>query len=147
MSGIRISELNKWSLNDIEDVDPRSILIPVSINGVTGCLRSSILMSFFSTKVDEVDDVQSARIDELESEIRRLKETMQNFISEMNIKHDELVSNQYSIDSSQNTQLNDHSEEIANLESVNAEQTAQIEDLQATHEWETFNTHNNSSGN
>lgn len=144
MSGIRISELNKWSMSDIEGVDSQSILIPVSINGVTGCIRSNVLVNFLKTAGNDMDEIQNDRIDDMNVQIQYLSETLESFMTEMNRKYNELISNQTGIDTSQTSQLNEHSESISNLENENAEQSAQINDLQAAHEWENFNNQNGS---
>lgn len=147
MSGIKISELNKWSISDVENVPASEILIPVSVNGVTGCLRANVLVNFMKTAGNEMDDMQNDRIDDMNANIQYLETKLNNFMTEMNRKYNELISNQTGIDTSQTTQLNEHSESISNLENENAEQSAQINDLQAAHEWENFNNQNNSSGN
>ena len=147
MSGIKISELNKWSISDVENVPASEILIPVSVNGVTGCLRANVLVNFMKTAGHEMDDMQNDRIDDMNANIQYLETKLNNFMTEMNRKYNELISNQTGIDTSQTTQLNEHSESISNLENENAEQSAQINDLQAAHEWENFNNQNNGSGN
>lgn len=147
MSGIKISELNKWSISDIEGIDAKDILLPVSIKnavgeGVTGCLRANTLVNMLRDTGSTVDDRQDEEIAELNERIVALTSAFNAFVAETNRKYNELIAMQTGIDNNQTNQLNQHANEINSINDINDQQSAQIndlqQDLQQAHQWENW---------
>ena len=143
MSGIKISELNRWSISDIEGVDAKDILIPVTINNVTGCLRANTLVNLLKLAGSDVDIAQDERIAELETRLVDLTNEYNLFKTETERKYNELLATQTGIDDNQTTQINQNTGDIENIINVNDEQSAQIADLQQAHEWENWENGSN----
>lgn len=138
MAGIKISELNKWSISDIEGVDAKDILIPVTINGVTGCLRANTLVNLLKEAGSDIDDRQDERISEVNESLLDLAARFEAFKIDINRKYEELYTTQLGTDTNQTNQINQNSDDIENIINVNDEQSQQIADLQQAHEWENW---------
>jgi hypothetical protein len=138
MAGIKISELNKWSYNDLEGLDGYNILIPVSINNVTGALRADTLVNLLKETGSDVDDIQDAAMDELRQIIATLTARLAALETDVNRKYQELIEAQQNIDNQQNSQINEHSETIENIEEINDQQSQAISDLQDSHGFDTY---------
>lgn len=144
MSGIKISELNKWSISDIEGVDAKDILIPVSINATTGCLRANTIVNILRNTPSDIDARQNERIAELNEQLSYITSTFENYMNEMNRKYNELVAIQSGIDISQTSQINQNTTDIDSIVNVNNQQSAQIDSLT---QWEQFNNQETNTGN
>ena len=136
MAGIKISQLPKWSISDVEQFDPIDILLPASVNGTTGCLRSNTLINMLKNTPSDIDNEQNQSIERLNEKIDQLNMTLEYFMNEMRIKYNEIISNQNNTDNNQNTQINQNTTDIDNINQINDLQTAQINALS---EWEVAN--------
>lgn len=147
MAGIKISELNKWSISDIEGVDAKNILIPVTINGVTGCLRANTLVNLLKEAGSDVDNRQDEQLNEFNENLVDLNARFEAFKTEINRKYDELYASQVGIDTNQTNQINQNSDDIDNIINVNNEQSVQIADLNEAHQWENWTDNSNEPQN
>lgn len=147
MAGIKISELNKWSISDIEGVDAKNILIPVTINGVTGCLRANTLVNLLKEAGSDVDNRQDEQLNSFNENLVDLNARFEAFKTEINRKYDELYASQVGIDTNQTNQINQNSDDIDNIINVNNEQSAQIADLNEAHQWENWTDNSNEPQN
>ncbi len=91
MAGIKISQLPKWSVTDLEQIDASDILIPVSVNGVTGCLKANTLVNLLKNTPSDIDAVQNNNIANLNERLLYLSTVLDNFMNEMNRKYEALV--------------------------------------------------------
>lgn len=136
MAGIKISQLPKWSISDVEQFTAEDILLPVSVNGVTGCLRSNTLINMLKNTPSDIDNRQNLNIDSLNERLAQLTSTLEDFMVEMRRKYNEIIANQSSTDSNQNNQINQNTSDIDNINQINELQSAQINALS---EWEVAN--------
>lgn len=91
MAGIKISQLPKWSVTDLEHIDASDILIPVSVNGVTGCLKANTLVNLLKNTPSDIDAIQNNNIANLNERLLYLSTVLDNFMDEMNRKYEALV--------------------------------------------------------
>lgn len=133
MAGIKISQLPKWTISDVEQIDSSEILIPVSVNAVTGCLRANTLVNLLKNTPSDIDNRQNNNIQSLNERYAYLMSMLENFMVDTNRKYNELLANQNSIDASQTNQINQNTGDINDINAINALQTAQINALS---EWE-----------
>ena len=91
MSGIKISELNKWSISDIEGNDAKNILIPVSVDGTTGALRANTLVNILKDTPSDIDANQNSLISSLQDQINTLTETIESLSRDVERRYNELL--------------------------------------------------------
>lgn len=88
MAGVKISELTKWTADDIEETNVNDILIPVSIGNLTGALRASALVSALTeSALSNYISSMNERINSLQLSISSLQTTMSN----LNTKYDNII--------------------------------------------------------
>ena len=91
MAGIKISQLPKWGITDLEQIDAADILIPTSVNNITGCLKANTLVNFLKNTPSDIDAVQNANISNLNERLLYLSSVLDSFMAEMNRKYSELL--------------------------------------------------------
>lgn len=95
MAGVKISELTKWTADDIEETNVNDILIPVSIGNLTGALRASALVNVLTeSALSNYISSMNERINSLQLSISSLQTTMSNMnttMSNMNTKYDNII--------------------------------------------------------
>lgn len=162
MAGVKISELKKWSADEVGETDTNDILIPVSIGNTTGALRASSLVEFLSANAPEhYMEAINERIDSLETAISSLQTMISNMndnlvekINQLETKYDEIVTNineiraeQQEIDSAQSEIITTHESTLGEINETNIAQDAAIEELRQIHDWETYNNHQGNNQN
>lgn len=130
MAGIKISELNKWSIEEIKHIDPSDIVIPVSINTVTGALRSKTLIDMLT-----YSDVFVNTTSELSEQLGYALTYMNERIDSLSYYIDVLKENQSYLDASQSYMINVHEQTLSYIGDINDEQTSQIDTL---YNWEEY---------
>lgn len=143
MAGIKISELNRWSLNEISGIDASDILIPVSINKNTGALLASVLLQMLEEHAPEYYmSALEERVRALEGNVTALQEnivTLEDKNNSLMEEIEQLKHNQSEIDESQTAAISQNIASISDINVVNASQTADIDRLKAMHDWENYN--------
>ena len=143
MAGIKISELNRWSLNEISGIDASDILIPVSINKNTGALLASVLLQMLEKHAPEYYmRALEERVRALEGNLTTLQEnisTLEDKNSSLTAEIEQLKRNQTEIDETQTAAISQNIASISDINVVNASQTADIDRLKAMHDWENYN--------
>ena len=147
MAGIKISELSRWSLNEIEGIDANDILVPVSINANTGALRASTLVAMLEQHAPEyyMGEI-NANIAALNGNITSLNEAIAE-LRQKNIELEEeierLKNEQAEIDATQTTAISEQGASIADINVVNTLQDTAINQLRSLHDWENYNDEDN----
>lgn len=142
MAGVKISELNKWTLNEIKDVDAAEILIPVSIHATTGALRSSVLVGMLTAYAPEYYTYTAySTIMYLKDQISALSTSLaglQRQYTELSTYVNELQAQQHEIDAAQSSIIESHIESISDINAVNIQQDIDITALKDLHNWENY---------
>ena len=110
MAGIKISQLPKWGITEIEQVDAADILIPVSIDNVTGCLKANTLVNLLKNTPSDIDATQNNNIDNLNERLLYLSAVLDNFMAETNRKLNEIVNGGSDEENNDNENGNENSE-------------------------------------
>lgn len=144
MAGIKISQLPRWSFNELERLDTSNIIIPVSVANnnesldnipTTGAIKVNTLIHLFK-KMSNSDDIeQNENISYLNSQVSYLYELITDSVNEINNKYDELVEFQQNVDTQQTSQISQNTETISYIQNINDSQTEQINLLSA---WEVY---------
>ena len=146
MAGVKISELSKWSINEIQGIDSADILIPVSINTTTGALRANTLVQMLSEHAHEYYANEFyTELMNIKSQVTALDTALtglQRNVVDLSARINELQAQQHEIDTAQTNAIDSHAESISDINAINVQQSTDIETLKEFHNWENYNGDN-----